>query len=193
MSASLEHDPATVLADEYARALLDAAEAEGLAQTVADDLAALAEAAGRVPEMEAYWLSPLIPADVRAERTARALAPLVCPLTVDFVGVLVGNGRGALLGRVRQRYDLLRDLGAGKVEVTVTTAVPLDEPTAQRVASALRETLDVEPRMQLEVDRDLLGGITVRMGDRVLDASVAGALDRLRAEMIRRGTERMTR
>ncbi|HET6430025.1 MAG TPA: ATP synthase F1 subunit delta [Phycisphaerae bacterium] len=192
MSLAVEQDPATVLADEYARALLESAEAEGLADTVAADLSALAEAVRRVPGVDAYWLSPLIPADVRAGRIGEALAPLVSALTLDFLRVLVRNGRGALLGRIGERYERLRDLRAGKVEVIVTTAVPLDEPMRRQVASVLAEALDAEPRMELEVDPDVLGGMTVRIGDRVIDASVAGALDRLRAAMIRRGKERLT-
>ena len=192
MSLAVEQDPATVLADEYVRALLESAEAEGLADTVAADLSALAEAVRRVPGVDAYWLSPLIPADVRAGRIGEALAPLVSALTLDFLRVLVRNGRGALLGRIGERYERLRDLRAGKVEVIVTTAVPLDEPMRRQVASVLAEALDAEPRMELEVDPDVLGGMTVRIGDRVIDASVAGALDRLRAAMIRRGKERLT-
>jgi len=192
MSLAVEQDPATVLADEYARALLESAEAEGLADTVAADLSALAEAVRRVPGVDAYWLSPLIPADVRAGRIGEALAPLVSALTLDFLRVLVRNGRGAMLGRIGERYERLRDLRAGKVEVIVTTAVPLDEPMRRQVASVLAEALDAEPRMELEVDPDVLGGMTVRIGDRVIDASVAGALDRLRAAMIRRGKERLT-
>ena len=186
MSIALEQDPATVLADEYAQALLESAEAAGPAEAVAADLSALAEAVRHVPGVDAYWLSPLIPADVRAGRIGEALAPLVSPLTLDFLRVLVRNGRGTLLERIGERYERLRDLRAGKVEVIVTTAVPLDEPMRRQVASVLREALDAEPRMQLEVDPDVLGGMTVRIGDRVIDASVAGALARLRAEMIRR-------
>ncbi len=191
MIATAEQDPATVLADEYATALLDTAEPEGLAETVAGDLAVVAQAVGQVPELEVFWLTPLIPVDVRVERIVAALDGRVCGLTLDFLRVLIRNGRGGLVALVGERYALLRDVRGGKVPVTVTTAVPLDEATKEQVASALREALDAEPVMRVEVDPDVLGGVTVRIGDRVMDASLAGALARLRAELIRRGSERM--
>ncbi len=74
----------------------------------------------------------------------------------------------------------------GKQEVDVTTAVPLAEPQRRDLTAALREALDAEPVLREHVEPELAGGVVLVAGDRVLDASVAGALGRFRQSIRRR-------
>jgi len=73
----------------------------------------------------------------------------------------------------------------GKREVTVVTAVPVAEKHQRRIAAALAETLRAEPVVRWDVDEKLLGGMVVRIGDHVYDASVRAELHRLEGRLAR--------
>ncbi|HAU37019.1 MAG TPA: hypothetical protein DCX07_04810, partial [Phycisphaerales bacterium] len=81
----------------------------------------------------------------------------------------------------------------GKVEVFVTTASPLDESDRAQVVAALREALQAEPIVRARVDENVLGGLVVRVGDRVFDASLATQLRRLKKAIVSRKLKATTR
>ena len=84
---------------------------------------------------------------------------------------------------IARRFRELLSARQGRVEVLVTTAVPLDEQQRDRIVEALRGALGIEPLLRTSVDANALGGMIVRIGDRVYDASVATELERLRQSL----------
>ncbi len=95
------------------------------------------------------------------------------------------NDRLGLLRQVCRSFDTVLDERLGRVEVTVTTAIEMDEGQRRQLVKTLRQMLDATPRVNALVDAELIGGMVVRVGDRVFDASVAGDLHRLGARIAR--------
>ena len=187
LAGATGHDADLAIASEYAQALLDLAAEAAAAEAVEDDLTALVGAFGADERLAEFLASPAIAPSARQEVLDRALTGRVSTLARDFVSVLQRNGRGGLLPDVAEAYHRLLIARSGGVEVTVFSAVELDEELRGQLAAVLRDFLGADPVMQLTVDPDVLGGLRLRVGDRVIDASVAGALQRLREDLLHHG------
>ena len=170
-------------AGEYARALLDLAQEQGREQPLQEELSALAELGRTVERLDEFLTSPAIAAAAKLRALRQALGERLSPLTWSFLAVLLRNERGGLLGEVAGRFTKLRRVRAGAVDVTVSSAVPLDEPLREELARMLREAMKAEPVLELKVDESLLGGLRVQVGDRVVDASLATVLGRMRSAL----------
>jgi F-type H+-transporting ATPase subunit delta len=114
----------------------------------------------------------------------RLLKRRVKPRALNLVGLLSERRRLDLLPAIAREYDQLLKRHRGIVTAVVTSAVPLTKDESKALVERLREmtgaTVELEPR----VDEGLIGGLTVRIGDRLLDASVRGRLERLRDQLI---------
>jgi F-type H+-transporting ATPase subunit delta len=100
--------------------------------------------------------------------------------TKKFLGLLAANGRASALPAVIVAFERLAADARGEVQAQVTTAVPLSAAQAKGVAQALRQALGKDPMIETRVDPAILGGIKVRVGSRLFDASLRSKLDSLK-------------
>jgi F-type H+-transporting ATPase subunit delta len=100
--------------------------------------------------------------------------------TKKFLGLLAANSRAAALSAVVAAFEKLAADARGEVQAQVTTAVPLTAVQAKGVAQALRQALGKDPLIETRVDPAILGGIKVRVGSRLFDASLRSKLDSLK-------------
>ena len=131
---------------------------------------------------------PAVPFDVRADALKRALGPDAVPQLLNLLLLLMRRRRLAHVDRVAADFRRLYNRRAGIVEATATsaTALPTDEVAKLRDRIATVVGSDQRIDLQLAVDPGLLGGITVRLGDRLIDGSVRGRLERLRGQLAAR-------
>ncbi|QSA96081.1 F0F1 ATP synthase subunit delta [Methylococcus sp. EFPC2] len=97
----------------------------------------------------------------------------------SFVRILVANRRIGLAGAIRDQFEQYKAQDEGYVDVRVATAYPLEEEEHKQLAEVLKKNLGREPRLDVHVDESLIGGVLIKAGDRVIDASVRGQLQRL--------------
>jgi F-type H+-transporting ATPase subunit delta len=97
----------------------------------------------------------------------------------NFVRTLADNRRLAFLPEISALFEQFKDEAEGVTDVTVTTAVPLENAQRAALAAALERRLRRQVRLQCETDPQLIGGAVVRAGDLVIDGSVRGRLDRI--------------
>ena len=97
----------------------------------------------------------------------------------NFLRLLAENGRLACIPEIGAEFEALRAEAENIVDVTVTSAVPLDEEQRSRFATSLRSKLGREVRLHCDTDASLLGGAIIRAGDLVIDGSLLGRLQRL--------------
>jgi len=97
----------------------------------------------------------------------------------NFVRLLVANRRLNLASLISEQFEQYRADEEGYVEVDVRTAFALDDAEGEHLATVLRQTLGKQPRLHVQVDESLIGGVLVKAGDRVIDASVRGQIQRL--------------
>jgi F-type H+-transporting ATPase subunit delta len=147
-----------------------------------DDLALAADILGR-PEVAPIVASPAVPLTQRLGVVAQLLERRIRPGALRLVNLLVSRGRVGILPRVAE--DFARQLNAhrGVVMATVTSAVPLTADETAAVRSRVEAMAGAAVELRTEVDPDLLGGLTIQVRDRLLDASIRGRLERLRDQL----------
>ena len=165
----------------YAQALFDLAKDQNLVTQVEADLKALKAAIADSRDLRTLLESPAF----GAEDKSKGLAAIANKAgfnatTKKFLGVLAANGRAAALGGAISAYEKLAADARGEVQAQVTTAVPLSAAQAKGVAQALRQALGKDPQIETRVDPAILGGIKVRVGSRLFDASLRSKLDSLK-------------
>jgi F-type H+-transporting ATPase subunit delta len=101
----------------------------------------------------------------------------------NFVRVLAENRRLALLPEIAAHYEALRAAAENSVDVEVVSAVALDAAQQEKLSASLSTRLKRRVRMRISVDPALLGGLTVRAGDLVIDGSLKGRLQRLATDL----------
>lgn len=168
----------------YAEALLALAEKEGMRNEVADELAGFVTGVlDKDHVVAAFLTSPAVTRRTREPVLNSALKDNVSPLVAKFLGVLNQNNRLDLVRAIAAAYQDLLDQQAGRVRVSVRSAVPLTEEQQDELRRTLAGSLHKELVLNLRTDPDLLGGMVVQVGDKVYDTSVRSRLDALRNQL----------
>ncbi len=166
------------LARRYARALYDAVPAEERRECL-EALRRIAELWRGNGELRRVISSPLVP----AERRAGLLETLVGGELPDelrrLLVLLLQRHRHGLLGDLAEAFRQVMDDSAGKQRVQITTAVPLDDNQRQRLLELCRRLAGADVDVDEVVDARVLGGVEIRIGDQVIDATLRGQLERL--------------
>ena len=170
----------------YAQALFELADAQGRLPAVEGDLKGLEQARAESRDFARLLASHAYSAEDKGRGlTAVARAANVDPLTAKFLGLIAHNGRAAALPAMAKAFFALAARRRGTVAAEVTTAAPLSDAQQKGVAAALRQSLGQDPEMTVRVDPALLGGVRVRVGSRLYDASLKTRLDQLSAALVR--------
>lgn len=170
----------------YAQALFELADAQGRLPQVEGDLKALEEARRENADFRRLVSSPAYAAEDKAKGFAAiAKAGGADPLTAKFLGLLAQNNRASALPAVAKSFAALAAARRGAVAADVTSAVPLTEAQQTGLKSSLRQALGKDPELTIRVDPAILGGLRVRVGSRLYDASLKGRLDQLKSALKR--------
>ncbi len=171
----------------YAEAFLGAAKASGRSDALVGQLdSLLGDVLDRFPELEKVLASAVVSHEEKAGILDRVLGRQAEPLVLDFLKVVSSHGRLDCLRAIHRQVHATHERMQGQVRVRVSTATPLDGSLAKRIADGLRPILPGEPVLEQVVDPALIGGIVVRVGDTVYDASIANQLENLRQQMVDR-------
>ncbi len=165
----------------YAKALFDLAlETEAL-PAVEADVAALRAALQDSGELRRFLTSPIFPADTKANVLADiAKKAELSPVAVKFLGVLGANHRAAALPGALTSFQALAAAHRGVVAAEVTSAVKLSAAQSKAIKAQLAKTLGQEPEITAHVDPTILGGLKIKVGSRLFDASLRSKLDSLK-------------
>lgn len=169
-------------ARRYARAIFELAREEGQLEEWAGRIAAVREVLS-VPEVVAVLTNPSISLQERQDAVRSILERSAGPEGVNLGKLLVGAGRVDEIGGIEEEYRQLLDQAAGRVSATATTAVELSSDDYESLARTLSGQLGREVRLTAEVDPAVLGGLVLRLGDHVIDASLASRLQQLRRQL----------
>lgn len=165
----------------YARALLDLALETGVLEAVEADLVSLKSMLVASADLRSLTVSPKFTAEQKgAGLTAVASRAGFSATTGKFLGLLAANRRSGALVAVIDAFQRLAAARRGRTAATVTTAVPLTAAQAKAVAAALAAAIGREPEIETVVDPTIFGGLKVRVGSRLYDASLKTKLDSLK-------------
>ncbi len=175
----------TTIARNYAEALFLAAVADG--GEAPEQYGALLDAvAGAVQADERIAValeSPRVAKAVKARLLADALGGAPAPV-VRFLQAVVRRGRQGLLGEIAREYQGLLDVKLNRVHAGVTLATAPDARLEQQIVERLGAALGSEVRAHFRTDRGILGGVVVRVGDRVFDGSLRRRVVALRRRLL---------
>jgi F-type H+-transporting ATPase subunit delta len=175
------------IADVYGEALLGAADAAGQTAAILEELDSLvADVLDAHPDLERVLVSGVISHEDRSGILDRVLGGQASPLLMNFLKVVSRHGRMNCLRAIAAQAHLLHQKRLGEVAVEVTTATPLEAAARERLREVLGQVAGGEPVLHQHVDPALIGGIVVRVGDTIYDASVARQLQTMRQQMIHR-------
>jgi F-type H+-transporting ATPase subunit delta len=179
------------VASVYARSLFELARELGGDAGVATMGTELREVCGIVrADKRALELfrSPIVDPAKRAASLKRTFGGRVTDTLLNFMLVLNRKGRLAELLAIEEAYDALEQEAFGRVEVDVFTASgSVDEATKSTLAADLRKSLGKDPVMHFYADPAMIGGLKIRIGDQLIDGSVAAQLRRMRSALLDRG------
>ena len=177
------HHSPTVLS--YAESVLELAEEQGHAEAVGAELASIAEVLEQNPTFAQFLADPGISHAERDRVLGEAFGGgHASPLVWNFIRVLNARAKLGLLPDVIAAYGDLYDEKHGKVEVDVTVAKRLDADELAFVQHRIGEALKKDAVVHQYVDESLIGGMVLRVGDRLIDSSVKDQLQAIRKQMI---------
>ncbi len=185
MTEAAKHDTvldtgAEQLGKTYARALVGAAKNAGVADEVIGQLDRLVdEYLGGSPQLRAAFASPRVDQADKLRVIDRLFGDELNPILVKFLKVMAGRDRLAYVHAVRDAADNIHDEMMGRVVASVRTAVPLDDALRSQISDRIGSIMNKEVRLRESVDPELIGGMVIRVGDRVFDSSVSNQLDKM--------------
>ena len=172
------------LSGRYATALFDLARDAKSIDAVAASLASVTTGLAESADLRTLTTTPMIDR-ASATRTIEAVAGAMGldPLTTKFLGVLAHNRRLAALPAIIRDFTKLAARSRGEITAEVTSAHPLDADQQAALKAKLRAGLGADAALVLNVDPEILGGLVVRVGSRMVDSSLRTKLNSLATAM----------
>ena len=169
------------VARRYAQAVFEIALESNELDRWQADLEKILQAIGE-PEVKGFLESSRVPLEAKQKLLAGALKGCH-PLALNFVYLLISRELLGMMGAIIGEYRRLLDSHRGIQAVEVTTVVPLNEGEKEKLARQLSSLVGKKVVLENNVDRAVVGGFKARIGDRLLDSSIAGRLEALRREL----------
>lgn len=168
----------STLARPYAEAVFRLAKEIGDLKGWADRLSAAADVVAD-PQMRALIADPNVPAARVSEVMVSVLGDRLGDMGVNFIKVLADNDRLSLLPEIETQFEVLKADAEGMLEAHITSALEMTESQVNDLGAALKAKFGRDVQVSVSVDPSLIGGVVVAIGDRVMDGSVRGRLEKM--------------
>jgi len=170
------------IAQVYSRSLFGVAKEQDKLDEIREELGAFADAVSESYDLQVFFFSPYLSTEEKKEGLRRAIED-ADEAFVNFLELVIENHRMPVLFRIRREFDELWEEENRLLPVQVTSAVPLDDAVVQDIGSTIGEQTGRQVELSSSVDPDILGGIVVRVGNSILDASIRNRLEQLRKQV----------
>jgi F-type H+-transporting ATPase subunit delta len=172
------------IASVYARSLFEVAQEHDKLDKIRDELGEFADAMHESRELQVFLFSPYFSTKEKIEGLDKAVSG-ADETTVNFLKLLIEKHRMPVIFRLRAEFDRLWEEENRLLPVQVTSAVELPKSTVKQIGDRIAEQTDRKVELSSTVDPDILGGIIVRVGNSVLDASIRNRLENFRKQVAR--------
>jgi F-type H+-transporting ATPase subunit delta len=170
------------IASVYARSLYEVASDSGKLDDVRGQIGQFADALSETRELQVFFFSPYFSTEEKKDALGKAVSGADGAVT-NFLELLVEKHRMPAIFRIRRELDRLWENANQLLPVTITSAVELDGSTVEGIERAIGEQTGRKVETTTEVDPDVLGGIVLRVGNSILDASIRNRLEQLRRQV----------
>jgi F-type H+-transporting ATPase subunit delta len=172
------------IAQVYARALFEVAKEHDLLDQVRDDLNEFAQALHDNRELAVFFFSPYFSTEEKKDGLKRVVTGAE-PVFMNFLEALIERHRMPAVFRIRDDYQEMWEDERHLLAVEVTSAIELDKATVASIGDRIGEQTKRTVELSSKVDPDILGGIVLRVGNVILDASIRNRLEQLRKQVAR--------
>lgn len=176
--------PYRSVAARYAEALFDVARERDVVEAVRAELRDLTQAVESSPELRELLQRADLEAGRKLEILRSALGEQLSATVLALLDGMLYHGRGEAVGEVAEAFGELADDAAGVVRAEARTVLPLREEQRDRLVAALSRLTGRQVSLEERVDPQVLAGVRVQVGDRLIDGSAAGRLERMREQLI---------
>ena len=172
------------IAAVYARSLFEVAKEQDKLDRIREQLGEFADALDATRELQVFFFSPYFSTIEKRDGLDRAVTD-ADPILVNFLKLLIENHRTPVIFRVRRGFDELWLHENKRLPVQITSAIELDKATVSQIGDRISEQTGRKVELSAVVEPDILGGLVVRVGNSILDASVRNRLEQLRKQVAR--------
>ena len=172
------------IATVYARALFEAAQEQGRLDVVREQLGEVADALDANRDLQVFFFSPYFSTKEKQDGLAATLTD-ADPLLTNFLELLIEKHRMPVIFRMRRRLDSLWEQENRLLPVHVTSAIALEDAAVAQIGERIGAQTGRRVELSATVDEDILGGIVLRVGNAILDASIRNRLEQLRKQVAR--------
>ncbi|HET8955866.1 MAG TPA: ATP synthase F1 subunit delta [Solirubrobacterales bacterium] len=163
----------------YAEALFEVGRDKGKLDSLQQQLSEFTDAVDRNRELQVFFFSPYLSSAEKKEGIERAITGAE-PELINFLELLVDKHRMTEIFRIRREFEELWKRENRRIDVTVTSAVELDPAVVEKIGQEVERQTGEKVDLSSSVDSNILGGIVLRVGNMVLDASIRSRLEKLR-------------
>jgi F-type H+-transporting ATPase subunit delta len=172
------------IAQVYARSLFEVAKENDALDEVHEQLGEFADALSENRDLQVFFFSPYFSSAEKKDGVEKVVDG-GNEYLVNFLKLIAERHRMPALFRMRREFDALWREENKLLEVRITSAVDLDEELVKTIGRRIEEQTGKQIDLDANVDPDVIGGLVLRVGNKVMDASVRGRLERLRKEVAR--------
>ena len=175
------------VASRYAKSLLELAQEQGNLDAVKTDIEQIVVVLKSHTEIQAVLKNPIISAEKKRSILQALFDGKVNPLIVSFFNVLVSKGRGDILVDIAQEFVREYNQLKGIVNATVISATNLSEKNLNDLQAKVSHEINAQVLLKNKVDSAVIGGFKLLIGDRQIDATIAGKLNKLEKYFVSQG------
>lgn len=169
-----------IVATRYAKSLLDLAVEKGKLEEVYKDMQLVKEVVQQNHELVVMLNSPIIKTDKKQAVISAIFKGKISDLSLSFMDIITGKRREMYIGNIAESFIEQYKLQKKVLTAVITSAIGLDDTTRQKVVELVKQTAQGEVELVEKVDRKLIGGFVLRIGDKQVDASISRKLNDLR-------------
>jgi ATP synthase F1 delta subunit len=172
------------ISEVYARSLFEVAKEHGRLDAVREQLGQFTDALEGDRGLQQFFFSPYFSTPEKEDGLRRILQD-ADPTVVNFLELLIEKHRMPVLFRIRRDFERLWEEENRVLPVEITSATELDEQTVRGIGERIGQQTDRRVELTARVEPNILGGIVLRVGNQVLDASIRNRLESLRRQVAR--------
>jgi ATP synthase F1 delta subunit len=172
------------IAAVYSRSLFEVAREHDRLDTIREQLGQFADAVAAERTLQVFFFSPYFSTEDKQEGLRRAVRG-ADELLLNCLELLLEKHRMPAIFRIRRQFDMLWQEENKLLPVAVTSAIELDERTVRRIGDEIGRQTGRRVELASHVDPDILGGIVLRVGNSILDASIRHRLEQLRKQVVK--------
>jgi F-type H+-transporting ATPase subunit delta len=172
------------IAEVYARALFDVAMEQDVLDEIHDELAQFVEELDKNRDLQVFFFSPYFSSQEKKDGIGKMISGANDNF-VRFLELLAERHRMPAVFRIRRDFDDLYAEERKLLPVTITSAIELDKDLVKDIRKKIEDQTDRKVDLTTKVDPEVLGGLVLRVGNKVMDGSIRSRLERLRKQVVK--------